>query len=126
MLTIVRVSVEQKIFDPDAVDAQIYCINTSGLDILVSTSNESFITIDEETGATANDNSSERFILKPGEVRLISEIAGWEWDGHVGMKISYAPVVGGKSVSKSYNFKSASGNYRIDSLNLKGRVIPAV
>ncbi len=123
MLTIVRVSIVQTTFNPDAVDAQIYCINTGETDLNVKLLSESFITIDEESGDTADDSTAEEFSLTPGEVRLISEIAGWEWDGHVGMKISYAPVDRGKSVVKSYDFKSGSGDYRITSLNLEGRIV---
>lgn len=123
-LLIVRVNVEQTKFDIDAVDARVYRINTSEKELVVDTSGESFMTIDEESGATADDNSSDRFILKPGEVRLIAEIAGWEWDGHVGMKISYAPVAGGGSTSKSYDFKSGNGDYMIELLKLQGRVVP--
>lgn len=125
-LLVVRVNVEQAEFNIDAVDARVYCINTSESDLLVTLASESFITIDEESGDTADDTTSDKFKLAPGEVRLISEILGWEWDGHVGMKITYAPAAGGKPISKTYNFKSGSGDYRIESLKLEGRVVPGI
>jgi len=123
-LLVIRVNAEQKGFDIDAIDARIYCINTSDGELAIGISGESFMTVDEESGETADDAATERFFLKPGEVHLIAEIAGWEWDGHVGMKITYAPLSGGKSISRSYDFKSGNSNYKIESLNLQGRVVP--
>lgn len=125
-LLIVLVNIEQPRFDMDAVDARVYCINTSESEVIVTLSSESFITIDEESGDTADDSTTDNFNLAPGEVRLIAEILGWEWDGHVGMKITCAPKSGGKSINKTYNFKSGSGDYKIESLKLEGRVVPGV
>lgn len=126
MITIVRVNIEQTTFNPDAIDAQIYCINTSETQLQVDISGESFITIDEDSGETADDKFSDRFKLAPGEVRLISEIAGWEWDGHVGMAIECSSPIDSQRFRTTYNFKSGSENYYVASLGLEGRVIPAI
>lgn len=123
-LTVVRVYVEQKAFDPDAVDAQVYCINTSESALLISTASESFITVDEETGATADDASKlPEFTLKPGEARLIAEIQGWEWDGHVGIELRFRSPNSKEITKASYNFKSSTADYYIEALKLQGRII---
>lgn len=123
-ITIVRVPVEQKTFDPDAVDAQIYCINTGNTPLSISFRNESFTTIDEETGLTASHGTDDHsFVLNPDEVKLIAVIQGWEWDGHVGMEIECKPLNGGTPIVQNYNFKSGSGDYTIESLSLTGRIM---
>lgn len=123
-LTIVKVHVEQKTFNPDAVDTQIYCINTGVTTLLINLKGESFITIDEDSGAAASDSSKHpEFSLEPGAVRLIAEIEGWEWDGHVGMEIGFRAADNDKVTVASYDFKSSSGDYFIESLELSGRII---
>jgi hypothetical protein len=122
-LLVIRVPVQQTEFNIDAIDTQIYCINTGEATLTVKTSSNSFITVDEVTGDTADDKSTVKFTLVPGEVRLISEIAGWEWDGHVGMEITCISVDGDEPMRQNYNFKSGSSDYTIESLQLKGRIV---
>ncbi len=41
---VVRVSIEQTSFDMDAVDAEIYCVNETSKDFIVSVASNSFTT----------------------------------------------------------------------------------
>lgn len=122
-LIVVKVPVEHKSFDPDAVDMRVYCINSGETLLHVNLKGESFITIDEVEGTAAGDSSVTEFTLEPGAVQLIAEIEGWEWDGHVGMEIGFRSVGTEKNTVGSYDFKTSAGDYFIEALKLQGRIV---
>jgi hypothetical protein len=118
---IVRTDVEQTKFDMDAVDAEVYCVNITDQEFFISTSSESFTTIDEESGDTASHGSnSVSKKLSPGEFFKIAEVKGWEWDGHVGIEVSFKQNE--NVITKSYNLKESKSDFTI-SKNKKGRII---
>lgn len=124
---LIRVSIPQKGFDIDAVDVEIYCYNSTDAQYFFSTKSESFTTIDEETGITAEHGSdSGIFILNPGEHIKIAEVLGWEWDGHVGIELAFRKTGDTKTILKSYNFKSSSGDFQIPGFELMGRIIKPI
>lgn len=126
-VTIVRVAVEQKTFDPGSVDTDIYCINSGKSDLVIAFKSESFTTIDEADGETVNHGDADHsFTLAPGAVKRIAQVEGWEWDGHVGMEISWRIADSDTIQTSSYDFKRGSGDYYIESLRVHGRMIPAL
>jgi hypothetical protein len=124
---LVRVTVPKTGFDPDAVDAEIYCVNTTAETFSISTAGESFTTLDEESGEGVKHGSQPlNFLLLPGELKLVADVKGWEWDGHVGIEITFQESGSSEITRKSYNLKQSKKDYLIESLNLKGRVIEPV
>ena len=122
---VIRVNVIHTTFDIDAVDAEIYCVNTTAIDFSIATKSESFTTIDEETGTAAEHGSApKKFLLATGESILIADVKGWEWDGHVGINISFLAKGNNAAVIKSYNFKESNADYTIASSGKTGRIIP--
>lgn len=123
-ILIIKVNVEQTKFDPGAVDAQVYCVNISTHDLEIEMLNQSFTTIDDDSGLTAqHGTSNHKFILKPNEVKLIAQVCGWEWDGHVGVEIKFNEVGSNLITKNSYDLKSSKQKYYIESLNLHGRIV---
>lgn len=122
---IIRVSVIQPKFDPDATDAEIYCVNTTSKEFHISTNSESFTTIDEEIGTTINHGSQAlTFKLAPNESVLVANVLGWEWDGHAGIEISFRQTGNDAVIVKSYNLKESKSDFTIPLSGKKGRVIP--
>jgi hypothetical protein len=122
---VIRVNVVHTTFDIDAVDAEIYCVNTTGTEFSIATKSESFTTIDEETGLAAEHGSASKIIsLASGASALIAEVKGWEWDGHVGINLSFRAKGNDVVVSKSYNFKTSNADFTIASSGKTGRIIP--
>ena len=121
---IIKVPVPQTSFNPGAVDTEIYCVNTTKNEFHVSTKSESFTTIDEESGETAVHGSIPvQFDLAPGSAILIANVEGWEWDGHVGIEIYFREKDSKEIKTMRYNFKESNRDYKIESMNLNGRVI---
>jgi hypothetical protein len=124
---LVKVSVPQNGFNPDAVDAEIYCVNITAETFSISTSSESFTTLDEESGEGVNHGSQPlSFLLLPDEIKLVADVKGWEWDGHVGIKMSFQESGSSTVVTNDYNLKESKEDFLIESLNLKGRVIAPI
>lgn len=122
---VIRVNVIHTTFDIDAVDAEIYCVNTTSTDFSITTKSESFTTLDEETGLAAEHGSDPKAVsLAPGESVLIAEVKGWEWDGHVGINLSFQTKGNNVAVIKSYNFKESNADFTIASSGKTGRIIP--
>lgn len=125
-IILIRVPVEQKKFDPDAIDTQVYCINTSDHELHIKLNEESFLTLDEENGdAVSFSGAKKEFILAPEQAHLISEICGWEWDGHVGVELSVRSADNPEAKTYSYDFKSGSGDYYFEEQKVNARIIPA-
>jgi hypothetical protein len=120
---LIRISVEQTVFDPDAIDTRIYVLNCSQEEVLIECLNASFITLDDSGTATAAGNEKKSFKLQVGEVKLITEVAGWEWDGFVGAELM---VISEQSQIKeeiSFNFKHSDGDIFLPFINKTGRNI---
>jgi len=120
---IVRVYLENQGFDMDAVDAEIYCVNNTPYTFFISTKSESFTTIDEDSGLTA-EHGSDPLVKKllSGEYYKIAEVKGWEWDGHVGIEVAFVQEKSENMVLKSYDFKTGKSNFSV-APDKKGRLI---
>ena len=111
-------------FDPGAVDAEVYCMNTTKSVFMIETSSESFTTVDPENGDTVEHGSSPVDVtLQPGEVVLVADVKGWEWDGHVGLEVIFSKPQNKFSVTHSYNLKESSKDFYIPSIDKNGRTI---
>jgi hypothetical protein len=107
---LVKVKVRQTVFDPDAIDTLIYCVNNTESNFVISSKSESFTTIDEETGETVKHGSQPAEIeLQKGEAVKIADVEGWEWDGHVGIEIVF--MNDENEIRKSYDFKRNGKEY---------------
>lgn len=122
---IVRIPVPQEKFDPDAIDTEVYCVNITNDNYRIEILPESFTTIDEESGATAAHGSPEtHFMLGPGESAQAAEVAGWEWDGHVGIAVCFTNISNGAVSKRSYNLKHSVRSFFLSQHGKEGRVIP--
>lgn len=122
---IIRVDIPQTKFDVDAVDAEIFCVNTTSVIFSISSNSESFTTVDEEIGTVAQHGSDPvRISLAPGEFRKIAEVHGWEWDGHVGISIVFQSNEKKNSIVKNYDFKQSKSDFDFPNSALTGRIIP--
>lgn len=114
----------QAAFDIDAVDAEIYCVNATANTFFIATRSESFTTLDEETGLAAQHGSDPKMVLlAPGDSALIADVKGWEWDGHVGIHLSFLEKGKDTPVMKSYDFKKSISDLTI-APGKTGRIIP--
>ncbi|TND08741.1 MAG: hypothetical protein FD123_1957 [Bacteroidetes bacterium] len=121
---IIRVAVPQTVFNPGAVDTEVYCENTTAYVFIVSVSSGSFTTVDENTGdAVRHGSQPVNAVLQPGEAVPVADVAGWEWDGHVGLEIGFRHEGTGTVIRKSYNLKSSSSDHTIRANGKTGRVI---
>lgn len=122
--TIVRVSITQTRYDPGAVDAEIYCINTTPQSFSVSIRSESFTTVDEEDGHTVEHGSAPgQYFVSTGECVRVATVEGWEWDGHVGIEVTFRAEGSGVMIVRTYNLKEGGKEFSIAALNIKGRII---
>lgn len=109
--------------DAGEIDTEVYCVNTTPHRFVVSTRSNSFTTVDEDTGTAIEHGSKPTKIqLGPGEAALVADVAGWEWDGHVGLDVMYEG--GGNTVRGNYDLKTAAGSYTITSVNKTGDIVP--
>lgn len=122
---LIRVDVPFTTFDPDAPDAQIYCVNETQNPFEINSNSTSFTAIDEELGESISHGSAPvKKIILQGESALIADVLGWEWDGFVGLELTFINLTEKKSIVKNYNLKSGSGDYFSENSDLSGRIIP--
>lgn len=115
---LIKVSVKQTQFNPDATDTIIYLFNPSDSAIDVTIKNASFITVDEDNGNTAGPSDDiVRIQLKPKSIEKITEIAGWEWDGFVGLEITDLKT------GKEFRFNLKNGGKPFHQENIEGTEI---
>ena len=107
---VVRVPVPQETFDAGAIDTKVYCVNTTPHAFRIAAHSVSFTTVDEETGdAVEHGSQPTDILLEPGATAEIADVAGWEWDGHVGIEVVFERADGKKPPArKSYNLKASS------------------
>ncbi len=123
---VVRVAIPQTVFNPDATDAEIFCVNVTQQTFSVSAKSESFTTVDEEEGtAVAHGSPPSAVLLAPGDTARVADVKGWEWDGHVGINLVFREESSGSTITKSYDLKSGKGNFTLPS-GETGRIIPAI
>jgi hypothetical protein len=122
--TIVRVSIPQTRYNPDAVDADIYCVNTTSQSFSVAVRSQSFTTVDEADGLTVEHGSAPgQYFLSPGECVRMASVEGWEWDGHVGLEVTFKAGGSGAMIVRTYNLKEGGKEYLMATLNIRGRII---
>jgi hypothetical protein len=113
------------ISDAGQIDTEIYCVNLTDKPFQVSTRSTSFTTVDEDTGAVVEHGSSpEQAILLPGEAKKVGDVAGWEWDGHVGIELRFREEGGAADLRASYDLKRAAESFKLETLDKTGRIIP--
>jgi hypothetical protein len=121
---IVRVSIPQTRYNPDAVDADIYCVNTTSQSFSVAVTSQSFTTVDEENGLTVEHGSAPgQYVLSAGECVWVASVEGWEWDGHIGLEVTFKAGGSGAMIVRTYNLKEGGKEFLLAPLNIKGRVI---
>ncbi len=119
---IVKVSLPAR-EDAGEIDTEVYCVNTTPRRFVVSTRSNSFTTVDDDTGTSVQHGSKPTKIqLGPGEAAIVADVAGWEWDGHVGVDVTYEG--GGDTVHASYALKRSAGSYTIKSVGRTGDIVP--
>jgi len=123
---IVRAAVPQTAFDPDAVDTEVFCVNVTPHAFTIFVLSESFITLDETTGDSAVTGPPPFTArLAPGELVRVSEVKGWEWDGAVGLRVTFVREKNSElqaPVAKAYDLKQSSADFTLPS-GKTGRVI---
>ena len=106
-------------------DTEIYCVNLTSRTFEVAARNESFTTVDEETGAgIAHGSPPKTMVLAPGEAAQVGDVVAWEWDGAVGMNITYTPDGDGPPVFASFllNWDRGPETLTIPSNGKTGRI----
>ncbi|HEU4328151.1 MAG TPA: hypothetical protein VFS21_33755 [Roseiflexaceae bacterium] len=110
--------------NPIEIDAEIYCVNTTDRPFLVATRSTSFTTVDEEVGTAVHHGSRPvEILIGPGEATMVGDVMGWEWDGFVGMDVSFRPAGQATGVRASYNLGESQGRYTIEPLGKNGLLI---
>lgn len=115
-LHIIRTSVAQIKFNPDAIDTEIYIWNSGKDPISFYLKNNSFLTLDTEGEVTSGPSETEILIsIKPDQILKVGEIEGWEWDGHVGIEI----ILQDKKNSFLYDLKLTGKNITVGTISGK-------
>ena len=121
---IVRVWLEG-VTNPGEIDAEVYCVNHTDQPFLVTARSTSFTTVDEEAGTALRHGSYpvETLVL-PGEAKRVGDVAGWEWDGAVGMQLRFRAVGSAASLRAGYNLRNPAEAFTIEPLGKRGHIIP--
>jgi hypothetical protein len=113
------------VYDAGQIDTELYCVNLTLKQFQVSTRSNSFTTVDEDVGTVIEHGSEPtEVILLPGEAKKVGDVAGWEWDGYVGIELRFKEDGSGEGMRVSYDLKRAAEGYRIEALGKSGRVVP--
>ena len=106
------------------IDTEVYCVNLSSKPFQISVRSASFTTVDEEVGTVVEHGSAPaQMILLPGEAKMVSEVAGWEWDGYVGIELKLRESDASFGLRLSYDLKRSAGEFAIESLGKKGYIV---
>jgi hypothetical protein len=121
---LVKVSLEG-ISDAGQVDTEVYCVNLTQQPFQISARSTSFTTVDEEAGTVIEHGSGPAWvILLPGEAKMVGDVAGWEWDGYVGMELRLREVGSTTGLRASFDLKRGAGDFTMKALGKRGQVIP--
>ena len=88
-----------------AVDTEVYCINVTREAVRIAVSSTGFSTIDDEGTLLHHGSAPVELTLAPGEAARIGDVVAWEWDGHVGLFVTYAGVESGRVRRATYNLR---------------------
>lgn len=109
------------------IDTELYCVNLTSRTFDVDARSESHTTVDEETGAgIAHGSPPKSVVLAPGEAAQVGDVAAWEWDGAVGMSITYRPAGDDAPIYVSYlpsHFRRDSEPLVVPSNGKSGHII---
>ncbi|WP_106640375.1 hypothetical protein [Allosphingosinicella vermicomposti] len=118
---IVRVS-REGVTDATEIDTDIYCANLTPTLFHVEVRSASFTTVDEETGAAlAHGADAMAILLAPGATARIGDVAGWEWDGFVGLDIIFQ--ADGATSRTRCRFRLGESVAAFKALGIEGRLI---
>ena len=88
-----------------AVDTEVYCINVTREAVRIAVSSTGFSTIDDEGTLLHHGSQPVDLTLAPGEAARIGDVVAWEWDGHVGLFITFTDVESGRVRRATYNLR---------------------
>jgi hypothetical protein len=91
--------------DAGAVDTEVYCINVTCQTLRIAVSSTGFSTIDDEGTLLHHGSAPVELTLAPGEAACIGDVVAWEWDGHVGLFITFTNVETGRERRATYNLR---------------------
>jgi hypothetical protein len=111
--------------DAGQVDTEVYCVNLTQKSFQISTRSNSFTTVDEEVGTVVEHGSPpSEVLLLPGEAKQVGDVAGWEWDGYVGLELIFRELESAARLRVSYSLKTSAGDFTIESLGKSGQIVP--
>ena len=93
-----------------AVDTEVYCINVTGETVCINVSSTGFSTIDDEGTLLHHGSAPLELTLAPGEAARIGDVVAWEWDGHVGLFVTFMDAESGRVRRATYNLKHGIGH----------------
>lgn len=121
---LVRVSLAG-VADAGQIDTEIYCVNLTQKTFQILTRSDSFTTVDEEVGTVVEHGSlPSEILLLPGEAKQVGDVAGWEWDGYVGLELIIREMESGARLRVSYSLKRSVGDFTIEALGKSGQIVP--
>ena len=88
-----------------AVDTEVYCINVTREAVRIAVSSTGFSTIDDEGTLLHHGSAPVELSLVPGEAARIGDVVAWEWDGHVGLFITFTDIESGRVRRGTYNLR---------------------
>jgi hypothetical protein len=91
--------------DAGAVDTEVYCVNVTGEAVRIAVSSTGFSSIDDEGTLLHHGSAPVELTLAPGEAARIGDVVAWEWDGHVGLFITFTDVESGRVRRATYNLR---------------------
>lgn len=118
---IVRVP-REGVRDAGEIDTDIYCANLTATPFLVEVRSASFTTVDEATGAALTHGADPvAILLAPGAAAKIGDVAGWEWDGFVGLDLIFQADGAASRVRGRYRVGESAAPF--NAIGIEGRVI---
>jgi hypothetical protein len=63
-------------------------------------------------------------LIAPSGVVLVHRVRGWEWDGYVGVVVSYEFGAGSSVVRRSYSLKRSAGPFVTETGRRLGVIVP--
>lgn len=118
---IVLVEIDSK--SADDVDTEVYCLNTTERAWLVDVQSESFTTVDEEVGTVVEHGSPPMSrLVEADEAVKVAEVRGWEWDGYVGIEVTFRVPDSEERYHETYPFRRRNRTIDLPGIG-PGRVV---